>query len=287
MNTACYVPTNHFFNGALMRHSVIVTALIALAVASCQKKASGQTVAVVNGQEITASELNSELASEQNAGGDTKQARNAALENLINRKLLAQQAKSDGIDKSPEYITQLRRGTDDLLINMLVSRRLNTSQVPTPDQISQFEGSHPQAFANREVWNLSQLIYPLPKDPGVIAKIKAAKSLDEIAQALTAAGMQFQRATNKVDTASFPDALYQQLTKLPAGEPFVANGPDKSVASVIQDRTPNATPADQARTGALSMMKREQVNNVVQDRVKALRTTAKIEYQPGFGPAGR
>jgi peptidyl-prolyl cis-trans isomerase C len=267
-----------------MRKSVIVTALLALAVASCQKKASGQTVAVVNGQEITASELNSELASERNAGGDTKQVRNAALENLISRKLLVQQAKSDGIDKSPEYITQLRRGTDDLLINMLISRRANTAQVPTPDQINQFEASHPQAFAKREIWNLAQLIYPLPKDAGVTAKLKAAKSLDEIAQALTTGGIQFQRATNKVDTAAFPDAIYQQVAKLPAGEPFIANSPDKSVASVIQDRTPNPTPADQARTVALNMMKRDQANQMIQERVKSLRTTAKIEYQPGFGP---
>src|SRR5438270_4834471 len=100
----------HFYTGHLMRQRFIVTALVALAVTSCQKKASGQTVADVNGEEITASELNSELANEQNAAaGDTKQARNAALQNLINRKLLVQQAKSDGIDKSPEYLTQLRR----------------------------------------------------------------------------------------------------------------------------------------------------------------------------------
>src|SRR4051794_20899250 len=105
-----------------MRQRLIVTALVALAVTSCQKKASGQTVAVVNGEEITASELNSELANQKGTVTDTTQARNAVLQNLINRKLLVQQAKSDGIDKSPEYVTQLRRTTDDLLINMLISR---------------------------------------------------------------------------------------------------------------------------------------------------------------------
>src|SRR4051812_39941749 len=86
-----------FSTGHCMRQHIIVTALVALAVSSCQKKASGQTVAVVNGDEITASELNSELTNEQTAAaGDTKLARNTALQNLINRKLLVQQAKSDG-----------------------------------------------------------------------------------------------------------------------------------------------------------------------------------------------
>jgi hypothetical protein len=31
-------------------------------------------------------------------------------------------------------------------------------------------------------------------------------------------------------------------------------------------------------------MKREQISTFVQDRVKNLKATAKIEYQPGFAP---
>jgi EpsD family peptidyl-prolyl cis-trans isomerase len=269
-----------------MRQRFIVTALVALAVTSCQKKASGQTVAVVNGEEITASELNAELANANaSAGGDTKQIRNAALQTLINRKLLVQQAKSDGIDKSPEYVTKLRRGTDDLLINMLLARKLNTAQVPTPDQINQFEASHPEDFAAREIWTLSQLIYPLPKDASVSAKLSNAKTLDEVGQVLTSAGIQYTRADRKLDTGILPDVVYKQIAKLPPNEPFIANGGDKAVASVITSRTPNPTPTDQARTIALNLMKREQASQVLQDRVKSLRATAKIEYQPGFGPA--
>lgn len=268
-----------------MRQYIIGTALLALALTSCQKKATGQTVAVVNGEEITASELNSELASEQSAAGaDNKQARNAALENLISRKLLVQQARADGIDKSPEYLTQLRRGTDELLINMLISRRVSTAQIPTPDQINQFEASHPEAFTGREIWNLTQIIYPIPKDSTLLAKLNGAKSVDEVAQILTSAGIQFTRGERKVDTGVFPDPIYKQIVKLQPGEPFIANGADKAVASVITSRTPNPTPPEQARQVALTLMKREQTNQAVQDRVKGLRATAKIEYQPGFGP---
>jgi hypothetical protein len=31
-------------------------------------------------------------------------------------------------------------------------------------------------------------------------------------------------------------------------------------------------------------MKRDQLEKFVQDRVKSLKATAKIQYQPGFGP---
>ena len=270
-----------------MRQQFVFTLLIALAATSCQKQASGQTVAVVNNEEITAAELNAEIAAESNAGttGDPKQLRNAALQKLIDRKLVVQQARADGLDKSPEYLSQLRRTTDDLLINMFIGRRLGSSQVPTEQQISALEASRPEMFAKRETWTLSQIIYPLPKDQALNAKLGAAKTLDEVAQDLTSSGIQFTRNTRKLDTAVFPHAVYAQIAGLPAGEPFIAPGPDKAVASVITAREPNPTPADQARTIALQVLRRDQVDKFVQDRVTALRASAKIQYQPGFGPS--
>ena len=271
-----------------MRQRIVFAIIIALGATACQKKASGQTVAVVNGEEITASELNSELANAGNlAGGDTKQARQAALQKLIDRTLIVQQAKSDGLDKSPEYVNQLRRTTDDLLINLLVSRRLNTAQVPSSDEINRFEASRPEMFSGREVWTLSQLIYPLPKAPAVSAKVAAAKTLDEVAQTLTSNGIQFTRDTKKLDTVVFPHEIYTQIAHLQPGEPFIAPGPDKVVANVISSREPNPTPADQARALALNAMRRDQVNKILQDRLKGLHATAKIEYQPGFAPGAK
>jgi peptidyl-prolyl cis-trans isomerase C len=272
-----------------MHQRFVITLLIALAATSCQKKASGQTIAVVNNEEITAAELNAELTADNSAGAgtNTKQLRNAALEKLIDRKLLVQQARTDGLDKSPEYVSQLRRTTDDLLINMLVSRKLNTNQVPSPQEISTFEASRPELFANREVWTLSQLLYPLPKDAALNAKLSAAKTLDEVAQILTASSVQFTRDTKKLDTAVFPHDIYIQIAKLAPGEPFIAPGADRAVASVITARVPNPTPPDQARPLAVQAMRREQVQQIVRDRVTALRASAKIQYQPGFEPAAK
>lgn len=270
-----------------MHQRIVVTGLIALAVVSCQKKASGQTVAVVNNEEITAAELNDELASEPNLAGGSSQARKTALQNLINRKLIVQQAKSDGIDKSPQYLTQLRRTNDDLLINMLLSKRLNTSAIPSTEEISAFESGHPQMFASRETWTLSQIVFPLSKDAGVNAKLQAAKTLDEIASVLTSSGIQFTRDTRKIDTAAFPNAVYAQVAHLPPSMPFIAPGADKAVASLITAREPNPTPADQAKVIALNAMRREQAAKLVQDRVKSLRATAKIEYQPGYAPSSK
>jgi EpsD family peptidyl-prolyl cis-trans isomerase len=268
-----------------MRKQILVTLVIALAATSCQKKPTGQSVAVVNGEEITASELNDALTSDNiPAGADLKQARAAELQKLVDRKLMVQQAKSDGLDKSPEFLNQQRRSTEDLLINMLVGRQAKTEQVPTAAEITQFEASHPGMFAKREIWTLQQILYPLPKDAAVTAKIAAAKSLDDVAQALTAAGIQSTRGTKQFDTAMLPPNVYAQLVNLAPGEPFIAPGPGKAVASVVSARQAAPLNPDQARQLALSQMRRESVSKLVLDRVRDLKAKAKIEYQPGFGP---
>lgn len=274
-----------FSTGHIMHKRIVAAAFIALAVASCQKKASGQTVAVVNNEEITASELNAELASAKvPASAATAEIRNEALQRLINRRLLDQQAKSDGLDKSPEFVSQERNLTENLLINMLISKQVNTSQVPTAAQISQYEADHPGVFAKREIWTLDQLVYPYRKDAVLDAKINSATSLDQIAQALTAEGIQFTRGTRQIDSALFPPNIYAKIMTLKAGEPFVANSPDKAVASVITARQAAPLPEDKARTIALNGMRREQIDKFINDRVKSLQSTAKIQYQPGFGP---
>ncbi len=269
-----------------MGQRIVLAIILACVVSACEKKPSGQTIAVVNNEEITAADLNAELNSENLSPGDaTKDARNNALDRLVDRRLLAQQAKSDGLDKSPEFINQQRRSTDDLLINMLISRQANTQQVPSADEIAKFEAVRPGMFANHEVWTLNTIIYPLPKDPTVTAKIAAAKSLDEVAQALTAAGIQFSKNTRQLDTAMLPANLYNQVANLPSGEPFIAPGPDKAIASVISARQPSPFTPDQARQLALSQMRREKVDQLVSQRVKDLKAKAKIDYGSGFGPA--
>lgn len=269
-----------------MGQRIVLAIVLAFVVSSCEKKPGGQTVAVVNNEEITAADLNAELNNSNVPAGEAgKDARAKALERLVDRRLLAQQAKSDGLDKSPEFLNQQRRGTEDLLINMLISRQANTAQVPSAAEIAKYEAGRPGMFANHEVWTLEQVNYPLPKDPGVTAKLAAAKSLEEVAQVLSAAGIRYTRGSKQFDSALLPPNLYAQISNLDPGEPFIAPGPDKAVASVISARQSAPFSADQARQLALSQMRREKVNQIVGQRIKELKAAAKIEYQPGFGPA--
>ena len=170
-----------------MKSRAVLCLLLLGACASCNKKAEGQTVAVVGGDEITVSELNSELAGANlPAGADKKQATARILQNIVDRRLLAQEARKEGIDRSPEFISRERKANEELLISMLASRQMDSNKLPTQAQINAFEAQHPQAFSQREIWQLSQLQYDTPTDPAVLAKIGQTKTIDDLAAVLTA-----------------------------------------------------------------------------------------------------
>jgi peptidyl-prolyl cis-trans isomerase C len=271
-----------------MRLRVIWAMPLLLVTGACDRKAEGQTVAVVNKEEITATELNAELKNANLppnvAAGD---ARGRVVEALVDRRLLAQQAKADGLDKSPEFLNQQRQMTDTLLINMLVSRRLNTMPLPTPEEVTKFEADHPEMFAKREIWTLQQLQYQTPKDPAVLAKIQQTKTLDQLAAVLRASGAEATPHTTKVDSAIFPQDVYNRVAALPAGEPFIVPGGDRSVASVIVSRESAPQSADQGRTATLNAIRRSQSTKILEDLVKSAKRGAKIEYQKGFAPPSK
>lgn len=269
-----------------MRNRLILTLSLALIASGCDRKAEGQTVAVVNGEEITANELNAELANANlPPDADKKLVTARVLQTMIDRRLLAQQAKEENLDKSPEFLTRQRRLTEDLLIGMLAQRQMNTAQLPSATEINQFQASRPQMFAQRELWNLEQLQYATPADARVQQRIAGTKTLDELATVLSQAGVNFQRGRNRIDTAVIPSDMYRRIRALPEGEPFIVPAGGRSIASVVVGKEPAPLAGAEARPIAVAAMRREHGAKFMEDRVKSLRQAAKIEYKEGYGPA--
>jgi peptidyl-prolyl cis-trans isomerase C len=269
-----------------VKHPVIAAVIVGgILLTGCQRKAEGQTVAVVNGQEITLPELNFALSEAKVPDGADKTAvRSQLVQQLVDRKLLVEQARSEGIDKTPEFLNRQRQAEEQLLISMLAARRLNTTQLPSDREVSAFIASHPGMFVNRETWNLDQVQYLTPKDPGIVAEIQKTKTIDQIIAVLQSHNIEFKRQKNRLDTAIVPADLYSKVNALPPGEPFVVPVGDRSVASAVASREPNPLAGDQAKPAAVAMMRKQQTATSLQGLLKSLRNSAKIEYQPGYAP---
>lgn len=256
-----------------------------LALGGCGKKVGGQVVAVVNGQEITQSELNAELGDQQvPPGADRTKVMAQLLQQVVSRKLLVGKAKGQGLDKSPAYLAQVQRAQDQVLIGMLASNAAKQIAVPDAVAIDQFIKANPSLFAGRKRYALDQLMFPAKPDPALAAKLKGAKTMAEVEAALTSSGVAFQRGSNQLDSAQIPPAIAAKIAALPAGEPFLVPQGGQIVVNVIRAAEPVPMAADQERPAAAELLRRQSVEQAMKKQVDQARATAKITYAPGFAP---
>jgi EpsD family peptidyl-prolyl cis-trans isomerase len=258
---------------------------IALLTSACDKKPGGQVVAVVNGEEITQQDLNAELGNVQiPSGADRNKILAQVLQRVIDRKLLVQRAKEQGLDKSPEYLSQLRRMQDELAISMLSSNAAKS--IPLPDQagIEGFITSHPAAFGERKRYTLDQISIPQSTDRTILKQLEPVHNIDQVASILTGAGVKFTRGPATFDSAMAPPELSQKIAALPPGEPFVVPVNGRFLVNAIKSVEPVPMSVDDAKPQALEMMRQQSLNDLIQKQLGEARTKAKILYQTGFEP---
>ncbi|MEG8037962.1 SurA N-terminal domain-containing protein [Sphingomonas sp. LR60] len=269
-----------FKRGALLA----VTAL-SLVTTACDRKATGQSVAVVNGEEISAGELNGELQmANVPPSADQKLARQQLLQGLIDRRLLAQAARKNGVDKSPEFLSRQRRLNDELLISMNAERQAGSQKLPDQAAVDAFIAQNPYQFGQRQILALQQIAIDAPSDPKALAPLADAHSLDAVAATLTRLKIPFTRTSGRLDTASVPPEALKRIFALPATEPFVLPANGKLYANIIVGREPVQMSQDDMRKAAMAALRQQNARNGLSDQVKQLRSTAKIEYQPGYAP---
>lgn len=258
-----------------------VAALAALS--GCDRKAEGQVVAVVDGDEVTSQELNGELGAVQANQGEPDQAtRNMALNRIVERRLLADVARDEGIETSPEYILRKRSLEENLLIQMLAQKVGRDIKQPSAAQIDQLMRENPQAFADRTIFALDQIVFPMPERQDVLTALTPAKTMDEVVATLNRFGVKFQRGNTQIDSANLPPAVFQQFKRVGTSEPLVMPaGATVGVVKILNSRTVPAA-GDAVRPVAGNAYVRQEVQKAMKAKLDAARTAAKIEYQSGF-----
>lgn len=263
---------------------VTLAASLALT-AGCTKKAEGQVAAVVNGEEITVQEVNAEMGLQQIPPGVEKDAvRQGALQRIVERRLLAQAAKDDGLDKSPEYLIRRRALDDALLVQTLAKKISATIKVPEARQIDAFITERPAMFANRSILTIDRLQFAPKSNTSLLKQLETAHTLDAVADTLRTNKIEFMRDKGEIDTARLSADAAKQILALPQGEPFILPQGGLYVAGVVVSTRAAPLGGGQVRPVAVNILRGEQLNKAVESRLTAAKQAAKIEYQTGFAP---
>lgn len=261
-------------------------ALAALSLTACDKEATGQVAAVVNGEEITLQEINAELGSTPIPEGiDKKVVQQAALQRIVERRLLAQAARDDELDKTPDYLLRERQLRDALLVQLMGQRAERALKVPGQQEIDKFIAENPVMFGERKILAVDRIQFAMPKNLDQLKSLEDDHSMEAVAGRLKQMGIEFSRDATQIDSAALGQQRLQQIRALPAGEPFVIPENGIVTVGVVTGERAEPVPAANARPLAVQALRNKQLSETIQQRLKQSRTNAEIAYQPGFAPA--
>lgn len=255
---------------------------VALAVSACNfgsstpKAPTGQVVATVGSQEITVRQLNAELSGAAPvAPAAQKEQKRAALNFMIERTVLADEARKQGIDKDPDFILLSQRTMDGLLVQQLQAKIAAAVPAITLEEATRFENANPNIFAERKIFEVDQIRMNQPSDRTVLAKLQPLKTLDEVAKLLTENNLPFQRGTSAIDAVGQNPQLINAIVALPPQEVFVFPAGNQIMINQVRSARTEPFTGDPANKYAMNVLRLERTQTAVQKQMTAVLAKAK------------
>jgi len=268
----------------------------ALLVAGCGEKGGegelekGQVVATVNGNDVTVHELNAELQGANlpaNINAEQrKQVEQAALQQVVNRRILADVARERGLDKTPMFLLQERRAEEQILVQMLQRQMSSAVKQPSQTEIATFIAQNPNLFAERKIFTVDQIQFQTPRDPQVLRKYQPLKTMDEVAAMLQQDGLQFRRSPATLDVARANPQLVQQVLSMNRDDIFIIPAGQLMVANKITDTKTQPLTGPEAQQLAAAMIQQKKFDELIKRDLepKVKKAEGEVKYQAGFAP---
>jgi EpsD family peptidyl-prolyl cis-trans isomerase len=274
-----------------LRLGLLAAGLICLSGCGEDKAAAapkGQVVATADGMEITQRELAAEMDLMTGAAAeDSDKAREAALQQIIARKLLAREARARKLDDSPDFGLLKQRAEETVLEAMLQRAMTRNLPAPTSEDARRYMADNPDLFAQRKLFSVEQIRVPLARGQALIDKLKPLTSLQDVEALFAREAVQFQRDMGTLDAMQSPPELVKQMLALPTGEIFILPLQNSlTVNRIIEIRT---APVDEgeAERFALRYLRQKGISDTLKNQLAEVmkKHKDKIRYQRGFGPA--
>ncbi|WP_353228993.1 hypothetical protein [Novosphingobium sp.] len=256
---------------------------LALMLGACGGVPSGQVQAHVNGHEISDRAVAAELAA-ANLPDSDKAMQHAALDKIIARYLIIEEAQRQGLDKSPDYLAFKDRAQDLVLADMMVKRWAAALPRPAQADIDHYVAANPLRFDARAFLLVDAI--EAPNASGSIKDLAPLHAMDAVESTLRARHLATRRASQVLDTALIDPAMARQLTSAPVGEPIVFAGSSRSPNSglrvlAVMRSDPAPIPADLRNGLAADAVRQAQIAQKLAGLKEGARIAFRADLQPG------
>jgi peptidyl-prolyl cis-trans isomerase C len=219
-----------------------------------------RVIARVGDEKITLAQLQSELP----PGTTNPAVQKTALQQLIARKLLVQEAVREQLDKTPVGAMVVKRAQENAIAGVLEKQLAGAQPVISDAQIQAFVAANPMMFANRRLLTLNQFVTE-SSTPTVLKKLQAANDMDTFQSILIQNSIVFRRASAVADTLKLDPRVAVQLAKMKTGDVFISpRGAGLELSDIVNM---NAAPVVGAQADEIA--RAVLTRRVVQTRVSA------------------
>nr|WP_298166940.1 EpsD family peptidyl-prolyl cis-trans isomerase [uncultured Pseudomonas sp.] len=277
-------------NNLLRPASQVVSAVMALVLlAACTDESAGggasQVAAKVDGAEITLHQVNYVLSKAGSVPPEAiDMARKQVLDRLIEQELFAAKAVEEKLDRSPQTLLAIEQSRREILAAAYMDQVLASGKKLNKRDVSTYYYQNPELFAERKVYNLEEISFPI----GVVsvdelkALVAQGSSLEQLQAYLEQKNVDFKRNAGVSPAEKLPLAHIKELHNAEEGQIIVLNNAGET--SILQIVSTSRLPVSEAEVAPV--IQQFLFNQLAADlhakQLKPLKEQAKIEYMGVF-----
>lgn len=271
----------------MRRALMFVPMLFAVAACGDESAPTGQVVAVVDGQEITINELNAELNGARGANpAQHRQLQQAALQNIVNRMLIANAAEEQGLTDGPQGAIIARRAEQLARIEMFERNlRSNVPEV-SQEEVDSFIAENPAMLAQRRIWLVEQIIVNNPPE-ALLRSLQPLDTIEQVQAELTRFNLPTRTSFGVIDALTMPPDAARQISALPANAVFIL--PDNGSIRINRIRETQTQPiaGREATEIAREMLRNQRAERQVSEAAQRIIRTGmpNVRFNAEFQPA--
>ncbi len=268
---------------SLSRHALcrvlILVLITCLGACSNKETKPGQTLARVNGEEITILQINDELRRADIEIEQQEAATKQLLESLIDRQLIVEEAMRNKIHRTPEVIQAIERAKAQIIEQAYLKSITTKIANPSMTEINDYFQKHPEYFTERKQFDIQQLVIAT-KDISEELKliIDTAKSLDAVASWLNSHNVRYARGQFSRYTTDLPEQMVVKLKDMQKGHMFIVREGRNTLLNFISEIKNSPVTLKNASPLIEQQLVNKKSGQAVDAEISHLRSLAKIEY---------
>jgi len=251
-----------------------------------KEKKAGQSLARVNGTDITVLQVSDELAragiKPEQQGAATSQ----LLESLIDRQLILAEAMRNEVDRTADVVQAIERAKTQIITQAYMRSIASNITKPSVAEIDDYYQKHPEYFAQRKQFDVQQLVIATGDFSNELRSVAdSARTLGEISSWLDGHEVRYVRGQLSRSTTDMPEQIVEKLKDMHKGQIFIVNEGENSMINLITNIKISPVSAKTAAPQIEQFLFNKKVREAAEAEIAHLRAAAKIEYINALAPA--